>query len=76
MKRDSSEKNIGLQKANLAGQKYGAKVVIPNFHNLNLLLPLRSLHLFPQLKNLPENIKSVTYNFGHLAFYAALQDLK
>lgn len=32
-----SEKNIGLQKANLAGQKYGAKVVIPNFHNLNLL---------------------------------------
>ena len=32
-----SEKNIGLQKANLAGQKYGAKVVIPNFHNLNHL---------------------------------------
>ena len=32
-----SEKNIGLQKANLAGQKYGAKVVIPNFHNLNFL---------------------------------------
>jgi len=32
-----SEKNIGLHKANLAGQKYGAKIISPNFDNLNLL---------------------------------------
>jgi putative DNA primase/helicase len=31
------EKNIGLHKANLAGQKYGAKIISPNFDNLNLL---------------------------------------
>jgi phage/plasmid primase-like uncharacterized protein len=30
------EKNIGLHKANLAGQKYGAKIISPNFNNLNL----------------------------------------
>ena len=43
-----SEKNIGLHKANLAGQKYGAKVLIPNFHNLNLLPnDLNPQHLKP-----------------------------
>jgi len=29
-----SEKNIGLQKAQQAGLKFGAKVISPNFHNL------------------------------------------
>ena len=50
-----SEKNIGLQKANLAGQKYGAKVVIPNFHNLNLL---------PNDLNL-QNLKPTDFNDLH-----------
>jgi len=42
-----SEKNIGLQKANLAGQKYGAKVIIPNFNNLVSLNSDINHHLKP-----------------------------